>query len=131
MPQTQYLLGLDFGTDSVRAVVVNAASGKEEANQVARYQRWGQGLYCDPTRNRFRQHPLDYLEGLEEAVRNALAQLPKGAGRRVLGIGIDTTGSTPCAVTRDGTPLALSPFPANQAFEPFALRKRSLIRSRR
>ena len=109
MPQAQYLLGLDFGTDSVRAVVVNAASGKEEANQVARFQRWGQGLYCDPTRNRFRQHPLDYLEGLEEAVRNALAQLPKGAGRRVLGIGIDTTGSTPCAVDRAGTPLSLLP----------------------
>jgi L-ribulokinase len=109
MAQAQYLLGLDFGTDSVRAVVVNAASGKEEANQVARYKRWGRGLYCDPTRNRFRQHPLDYLEGLEEAVRGALGQLPKGAGQRVQGIGIDTTGSTPCAVDRAGTPLALLP----------------------
>ena len=109
MPRTQYLLGLDFGTDSVRAVVVNAASGKEEANQVARYRRWQQGLYCDPARNRFRQHPLDYIEGLEEAARGALAQLPKGAGERVLGIGIDTTGSTPCAVDRAGTPLALLP----------------------
>jgi len=107
MPRAQYLLGLDFGTDSVRAVVVNAASGKEEANQVARYRRWQQGLYCDPARNRFRQHPLDYIEGLEEAARGALAQLPKGAGERVLGIGIDTTGSTPCAVDRAGTPLAL------------------------
>ena len=107
MPRAQYLLGLDFGTDSVRAVVVNAASGKEEANQVARYLRWQQGLYCDPARNRFRQHPLDYIEGLEEAARGALAQLPKGAGERVLGIGIDTTGSTPCAVDRAGTPLAL------------------------
>ena len=109
MPRAQYLLGLDFGTDSVRAVVVNAASGKEEANQVARYLRWQQGLYCDPARNRFRQHPLDYIEGLEEAARGALAQLPKGAGERVLGIGIDTTGSTPCAVDRAGTPLALLP----------------------
>ena len=107
MPRAQYLLGLDFGTDSVRAVVVNAASGKEEANQVVRYRRWQQGLYCDPARNRFRQHPSDYSEGLEEAVRGALAQLPKGAGERVLGIGIDTTGSTPCAVDRAGTPLAL------------------------
>ncbi len=109
MPRAQYLLGLDFGTDSVRAVVVNAASGKEEANQVARYLRWQQGLYCDPARNRFRQHPLDYIEGLEEAARGALAQLPKGAAERVLGIGIDTTGSTPCAVDRAGTPLALLP----------------------
>ncbi len=109
MPQAQYLLGLDFGTDSVRAVVVDAASGKEAANQVARYRRWTQGLYCDPTRNRFRQHPQDYLDGLEEAVRGALGQLPKGAGQRVVGIGIDTTGSTPCAVDRAGTPLALLP----------------------
>jgi L-ribulokinase len=109
MPQAKYLLGLDFGTDSVRAVVVNAGSGKEEANQVARYRRWGQGLYCDPARNRFRQHPLDYIEGLEEAVRGALAQLPKAAGQRVLGIGIDTTGSTPCAVDRSGKPLSLLP----------------------
>ena len=109
MPRAQYLLGLDFGTDSVRAVVVNAASGKEEANQVARYRRWQQGLYCDPARNRFRQHPSDYSEGLEEAVRGALAQLSKGAGEGVLGIGIDTTGSTPCAVDRAGTPLALLP----------------------
>ena len=109
MARAQYLLGLDFGTDSVRAVVVNAASGKEEANQVARYRRWGQGLYCDPARNRFRQHPQDYVDGLEEAARGALAQLPKGAGERVLGIGIDTTGSTPCAVDRAGTPLALLP----------------------
>jgi L-ribulokinase len=109
MASAQYLLGLDFGTDSVRAVVVNAASGNEEANQVARYRRWGQGLYCDPARNRFRQHPQDYIDGLEEAVRGALAQLPKGAGQRVLGIGIDTTGSTPCAVDRSGTPLALLP----------------------
>jgi L-ribulokinase len=109
MPRAQYLLGLDFGTDSVRAVVVNAASGKEEANQVARYRRWAQGLYCDPARNRFRQHPQDYIDGLEEAVRGALTQLPKGSGERVLGIGIDTTGSTPCAVDRAGTPLALLP----------------------
>jgi L-ribulokinase len=109
MAQAKYLLGLDFGTDSVRAVVVNAASGKEEANQVARYRRWSQGLYCDPVRNRFRQHPQDYIDSLEEAVRGALAQLPKAAGQQVLGIGIDTTGSTPCAVDRSGRPLALLP----------------------
>jgi len=108
MAKAQYVLGLDFGTDSVRAVVVETGSGKEAANQVARYPRWQQGLYCDPVRNRFRQHPLDYLESMEEAVRGALGQLAKDAGRRVVGIGIDTTGSTPCAVDRQGTPLALA-----------------------
>jgi len=114
MAKAQYLLGLDFGTDSVRAVVVEARSGKEVAGQVAPYRRWLQGLYCDPVSNRFRQHPLDYIESMEEAVKGALSRLPKGAGRQVLGIGIDTTGSTPCAVDRAGTPLALKPeFQAN------------------
>ncbi len=102
-----YILGLDFGTDSVRAVVVNAQSGKEEANQVAYYKRWMKGQYCDPAKNQFRQHPQDYIDSLEEAVKGALAQLSAGAGTEVAGIGIDTTGSTPCAVDNEGTPLVL------------------------
>jgi len=101
------VIGLDFGTDSVRAVVVNTAKGQEEASAVAYYQRWAQGLYCQPKANQFRQHPLDYIEGLETAVKGAMAQLPAGTGERVVGIGIDTTGSTPCAVNRQGQPLAL------------------------
>jgi L-ribulokinase len=104
-----YILGLDFGTDSVRAVVVNAQSGKEEANQVAYFKRWMKGQYCDPARNQFRQHPQDYIESMEEAVKGALAQLSAGSGKEVAGIGIDTTGSTPCAVDKEGTPLALKP----------------------
>ena len=104
-----YILGLDFGTDSVRAVVVNAQSGKEEANQVAYYKRWMKGQYCNPAKNQFRQHPQDYIDSMEEAVKGALAQLSADAGKEVAGIGIDTTGSTPCAVDREGTPLALKP----------------------
>jgi L-ribulokinase len=107
MAETQYVLGLDFGTDSVRAVVVNVRTGKEEANAVAYYPRWKRGLYCDPAGNQFRQHPLDYLECMEQAVQEALGQISAGAGDRVAAIGIDTTGSTPCAVDEDGTPLAL------------------------
>ncbi|MBN1835679.1 MAG: ribulokinase [Spirochaetales bacterium] len=108
MSEQQYVLGLDFGTDSVRAVLVNAHSGKEEANAVAYYPRWQRGLYSDPGRNCFRQHPRDYLESMQSSVHEALAQLPAGAGERVAGIGIDTTGSTPCAVDRAGTPLSLT-----------------------
>jgi len=103
----QLVIGVDFGTDSVRAVVVNARTGEEEATEVALYKRWSKGLYCDPTKNQFRQHPLDYIEGLEECIKGALAKLPAGSSSRVVGIGIDTTGSTPCAVDRNGTPLAL------------------------
>ena len=110
----QYILGLDFGTDSVRAVIINAKSGKEEANQVSLYKRWLKGQYCDPARNQFRQHPQDYIDSMEEAVKGALAQLPAGAGKSVAGIGIDTTGSTPCPVDKEGTPLALkAPFKDN------------------
>jgi len=110
----QYILGLDFGTDSVRAVLVNARDGKEEANQVAYFKRWLKGQYCDPAKNQFRQHPQDYIDSMEEAVKGALGQLPAGAGKSVAGIGIDTTGSTPCPVDRAGTPLALkAPFKDN------------------
>ncbi len=104
---TKYVLGLDYGTDSVRTVVVNAESGKEEANEVVYYKRWSQGLYCDPAKNQFRQHPLDYTEGLEATVKGALSKLGPDSGKDVIAIGIDTTGSTPCLVDRDGTPLAL------------------------
>ena len=104
-----HILGLDFGTDSVRAVIVNAQSGKEEANQVAYYKRWMKGQYCDPAKNQFRQHPQDYIDSMEEAAKGALAQLSADAGKEVAGIGIDTTGSTPCAVDREGTPVALKP----------------------
>jgi L-ribulokinase len=107
MAEAHYVLGLDFGTDSVRAVAVDARSGKEEANAVSHYKRWQRGLYCDPGKNQFRQHPLDYLESMETAVHDALGQLPAKAGERVMAIGVDTTGSTPCAVDRSGTPLAL------------------------
>ena len=71
----QYILGLDFGTDSVRAVVVNAKSGKEEANQVATFKRWLKGQFCDPARNQFRQHPQVYIDSMEQAVKGAAKDL--------------------------------------------------------
>lgn len=105
--KSKYVIGIDFGTDSVRAVVVDATTGKEEASHVAYYKRWAQGLYCDPASMQFRQHPLDYVEGLEESVRGALAKLPAEVAGQVVGIGVDTTGSTPCAVDDRGVPLAM------------------------
>lgn len=109
MRTDKYVLGIDYGTDSVRALVVNAFTGKEEASEVVYYPRWKTGKYCDPGKFQFRQHPLDYIEGLTEAVTGALAKMPPGTGGNVVGIGIDTTGSTPCAVDSSGTPLALKP----------------------
>ena len=109
MSRAKYVIGIDFGTDSVRVLVVNAETGKEEAASAAPYQRWAEARYCDPANNRFRQHPLDYVESLERAVRGALTKLTPEKRNKVIGIGIDTTGSTPCAVDRQGTPLALKP----------------------
>ncbi len=104
-----YVLGLDYGTDSVRAVLVDVSTGREASSHVFHYPRWAEGRYCDATENRFRQHPLDYLEGLEAAVRGALAAGPEDAAGQVVGISVDTTGSTPVAVDGEGVALALRP----------------------
>ncbi len=103
------VIGVDFGTDSVRSLVVDAATGNEYGKAVAPYPRWRSGLYCDPSAHQFRQHPLDYIESLEQSVRDALDSSPDGARDAVIGIGIDTTGSSPVAVDSSGTPLALLP----------------------
>jgi L-ribulokinase len=101
------VLGIDYGTDSARALVVDADLGAEVATAVAPYRRWARGDYCDPGAQRFRQHPRDHLEALAACVSGALSQAGAGAGDEVAGIGIDTTGSTPVAVDAQGTALAM------------------------
>ena len=103
-----YTIGVDYGTDSVRALVVDTQTGEEMGTHVFNYPRWKEGKYCDPAKNQFRQHPLDFLEGLEVTIREALKQCPEGVAENVVGISVDTTGSTPVAVNRDGIPLALT-----------------------
>ena len=102
-----YSIGLDFGTDSVRALVVNNESGMEVSTAVEYYPRWKKGLYCDPTTNQFRQHPLDYIESLEKVILKSLDEAGPEIRSAVKGIGVDTTGSTPVAVDGAGVPLAL------------------------
>jgi len=109
MEEDSFVIGVDFGTDSVRALVVDTATGEETATAVHRFARWKRGEYCDAVANRFRQHPLDHLEALESAVRDALSEAPAGTGERVRGISVDTTGSTPGPVNRDGVALAMLP----------------------
>ena len=104
-----YVIGVDFGTDSVRAVLVDAETGEERASGVHEYVRWKTGAYCDPARSQFRQHPLDYLEGLEQSVRSALRSVSVEVIADIRGISVDTTGSTPGPVDENGTPLALLP----------------------
>ncbi|NIN71587.1 MAG: ribulokinase [Gemmatimonadetes bacterium] len=109
MTTGRLVIGLDFGTDSVRTVIVDADTGAEVASAVRSFSRWSEGRYCDPAANRFRQHPLDHLEGLEATVREALAAAPPGTAERIAGITVDTTGSTPGPVDRAGVSLALLP----------------------
>ncbi len=104
---TAYVIGVDFGTDSVRAIIVDAADGRETGSEVFYYPRWQTGKYCDAAANQFRQHPLDYIEGLQASVTGALKKAPTGVAARVKGLSVDTTGSTPCAVDDKGAPLAL------------------------
>ncbi len=98
-------IGLDFGSDSVRAVVVTP-DGKTLASEVCEYPRWKAGQFCHAQKSQWRQHPLDYLECTENVIKGVLKHVNPAD---VAGIAIDTTGSTPCAVDRDGTPLALKP----------------------
>jgi L-ribulokinase len=108
MKQNQYVIGLDYGTDSVRTVIVNAATGNEVASDVHHYTRWSGGMYCLPSENQFRQHPLDYLEGFEITLKNCLDSAGEEVRKNIRGISVDTTGSTPVAVNRQGTPLSLT-----------------------
>jgi len=108
MDNSEYVLGIDFGTDSVRTVIVDSADGREIAGSVFYYPRWKVGKYCDVAQNQFRQHPQDYLEGLETTIREAIQRAPKGSAAKIKGISVDTTGSTPVAVDKNGVPLALT-----------------------
>ena len=109
MEQPSYVIGVDYGTDSVRSIVVNAATGQELAASVFFYPRWKKQLYCNASENQFRQHPLDYLEGLESTIKDCVEQVGPVVAKNIKGIAVDTTGSTPVAVDATGTPLALRP----------------------
>jgi L-ribulokinase len=105
----KYVIGLDYGSDSARALVVNAANGEILATSVKYYPRWKQGLYCNPAINQYRQHPQDYIDVLEGTVKEALSKCPAGVAENVVGMAFDTTGSTPAFTNQQGTPLALLP----------------------
>ena len=109
MGQDNFVIGVDYGTDSVRSLIVNAANGSEIASAVYYYPRWKDGLYCNPAENRFRQHPLDYIEGLEHTIKACLSQAGPAVTSSIRAISVDTTGSSPVAVDETGTPLGLLP----------------------
>jgi L-ribulokinase len=99
-----YVIGIDFGTDSVRALLVNASTGEAVVSAVDHYRQWSRGDYCDPANNRFRQHPSDHFEGLEKTVKSVISQA-KVSPEAIKALSIDTTGSSPIAVTQTGEAL--------------------------
>ncbi len=108
MSRENYVIGLDFGTDSVRAVLIKAHTGEVLAENVQWYSRWKQGLYCDPVINQFRQHPLDHIEGMKNCIK-AIIESDDVNIHNIKGICVDTTGSSPLPLDIQGTPLALLP----------------------
>ena len=106
MPDS-YVIGVDFGTDSVRTVIFDTANGHPLASEVFLYPRWRDGLYSDASLNQFRQHPLDYVEGLQSTIVSCIRAAGEVVRKNIKAISIDTTGSTPVAVNRQGQPLAL------------------------
>lgn len=104
----KYVIGLDYGTDSVRAVLIDTESGAELAASVSYYQRWKKGRFCRPENNQFRQHPLDHIEGLEKTVSDVVKESGV-APENIVSICIDTTGSSPLPVNKDGIALSLLP----------------------
>ncbi len=106
-----FTLGLDYGTNSVRALIVRCSDGAEYGSRVVDYPSGAQGVLLDPKDGLLaRQFPGDYLYGLEESIRGALAEAaarPDFSAARIVGIGVDTTGSSPLAVDASNRPLAL------------------------
>ena len=102
---SSFVIGLDFGTDSVRALLLNTSDGKEEASAVHYFERWKSLKYCKPIDNQFRQHPQDHIDGLENTIKAVI----KSSGidpNQIKAIAIDTTGSSPLPLAEDGEPLA-------------------------
>jgi L-ribulokinase len=111
MEKRQYALGLDFGTNSVRALIVDISNGEEVSTYVHDYTRGKDGIIEKPGDPNFaRQNPVEYIEGLEASVKGAIqaAPNPEGVTENIIGIGVDTTGSTPIPVDDSGQPLSFS-----------------------
>ena len=123
MKEDRFVIGIDYGTDSVRSVIINAYTGEEIASSVFFYPRWKDGSYCDAGKQQFRQHPLDYIEGLDQTIKNCLKIGGKSIKESIKGISVDTTGSTPVATDETGTPLALFPEFENNPNAMFVLWK--------
>lgn len=107
MSNKAYTIGVDFGTDSVRSILVDTSNGVEICSSVFYYPRWKNGEFCNPSKNQFRQHPQDYIDGLKFTIQACTKEAGLAIASCVKAIGVDTTGSSPVAVDKTGQPLSL------------------------
>ena len=114
-------VGVDFGTDSARALLVRTCDGAVLASCSHPYARWGKGLYSEAARMRFRQHPHDYAEALRAVLHGVLDG--RNDRDRIACIGVDATASTPCLTDAEGLPLSLQPAFAAEPDAMFVLWK--------
>ncbi len=98
---------MDFGTDSVRGILANPYNGEILSKSVSYFRRWRQGLYCEPAKDQYRQHPLDYIESIDEVFMGLFRDIDPAVVKQIVAIGTNTTGSTPVAVDENCQPLAL------------------------
>lgn len=108
MEVEKYVIGIDFGTDSVRAVLVDSRDGHICADNISQYRRWAKRMFCNDSVNEYRHHPLDYIECLFNVLHGVLDSKPE-LRHMVKGIAVDATGSTPCLVNHELIPLSLMP----------------------
>lgn len=110
---SRYAIGVDYGTNSVRALIVNVENGEEVGTKVFNYPSGSQGILLDKKDpNLARQNPADYIKGFIVASAGAVKEAKKKRGfdpAQIVGVGVDTTGSTPIPVDRDGMPLGMQP----------------------
>lgn len=112
MVKQKFSLGLDFGTNSLRTLLVDIRNGQEVATSIYEYESGQDGIILDPADpNLARQNPADWIKGLVVSIRETLSRAKRAVKNfdpsQVIGIGIDTTGSTPLPVDREGTPLSM------------------------
>lgn len=101
------MIGIDFGSDSVRAILVETKTARTLYTAVEEYPRWKEKRFCDEKNSQYRQHPLDYLECMEKVLKTLLGKDP-AVLPYIVGIAVDTTGSTVCPVNKEGIPLSLT-----------------------
>lgn len=109
MRNEKYVIGVDYGSDSCRAILIDTADGRRLAESSRCYPRWMDGKYCAPSEDRYRQHPQDYIDTFKSVITEIVSEAGPEIISKVVGLSFDTTASTPVLVDRNGTPLSLLP----------------------